>query len=432
MKCNVFGKFAVLALLILPALLFAQQQPLPADDNPQKIALVIGNSAYTGLTPLANPVNDADDMAAALELIGFTVEKIQNGSLEQMEDAVIRLKNKLGTARNSYGFLFYAGHGIQSGGENYLIPVDANIPSESFLRNRSVALQSMLDELNDAANVLNVVVLDACRDNPFGWGRSGGSRGLAVVNHQPVGSIIVYATSASQQASDGRGRNGLFTSQLLPNLLTPGLEVGEVFRRTGADVSQASGLSQVPAIYNQFFGTAYLGSPPADYDPTAAYVPGSARPAPLPSPASATKSPSGNFARLWTVGASVGTALADPRLVATVRGTIAPVSHLFIEPGLDIGLISGDREAGYFHIYPYVHAAFYYPFGRSGVYACAGGGYLIGRYNFPEGKEPVNTFIIDAAVGGNILSIIDVSYTFKTNFKNIGHKVSLGYTYRFK
>ena len=413
-------------MFLFPAFLYAQEQ----SETP-KYALVIGNGAYTSLTPLANPVNDADDMAAALELIGFSVEKVLNGSLEQMENAVLRLKSKLGTARNSYGFLFYAGHGIQSGGENYLIPVEANIPSESFLRNRSVALQSMLDELNDAANILNVVVLDACRDNPFGWGRSG-SRGLAVVNHQPVGSIIVYATSASQQASDGRGRNGLFTSQLLPNLLTPGLEVGEVFRRTGADVSEASGLMQVPAIYNQFFGTAYLGSPPADYDPTAAYVPGSARPTPLPSPGAAGKSPSGNLARLWTVGASVGSALADPRLVATVRGTIAPVPHLFIEPGIDIGLLSGDRETGYFHVYPYVHAAYYYPFGRSGIYAGAGGGYLIGRYNFPEGKEPVNTFIIDATVGGNIFSIIDVSYTFKTNFKNIGHKVSVGYTYRFK
>jgi len=105
------------------------------------------------------------------------------------------------------------------------------------------------------------VVLDACRDNPFGWARSG-SRGLTVVDRQPGESIIVYATSAGQTASDGTGRNGLFTSQLLKNLKTPGLEVKEVFNRTGADVSAASNRRQVPAVYNQFFGTAYLGERP--------------------------------------------------------------------------------------------------------------------------------------------------------------------------
>jgi len=125
----------------------------------------------------------------------------------------------------------------------------------------------MLDELNDSGNSLNVVVLDACRDNPFGWGRSGG-RGLATPSRQPADSIIVFATSAGQTASDGRGRNGLFTSQLLPNLTTPGLEVTEVFRRTGADVAEASRRQQIPAVYNQFFGTAYLGSRPVIRPPS--------------------------------------------------------------------------------------------------------------------------------------------------------------------
>jgi formylglycine-generating enzyme required for sulfatase activity len=126
-------------------------------------------------------------------------------------------------------------------------------------------MQAVLDELNQAGNALNVVVLDACRDNPFSWGRSG-SRGLLVVNAQPADSIVVYATSAGRTAADGTGRNGLFTSQLLKNLKTPGLEVNEMFRRTGADVSRVSNREQIPAIYNQFFGAAYLGGsgvPPA-------------------------------------------------------------------------------------------------------------------------------------------------------------------------
>ncbi|MDR1173882.1 MAG: caspase family protein, partial [Treponema sp.] len=137
----------------------------------QKYALVIGNGAYTGITRLNNPVNDAADMKAALQGLGWTVDLVINGNLDQMESAAIRLKNRLAASRNSYGFLFYAGHGVQSGGVNYLIPVDANIQSENFLRQRAVSLQTLLGELNDAGNELNIVVLDACRDNPFGWSR---------------------------------------------------------------------------------------------------------------------------------------------------------------------------------------------------------------------------------------------------------------------
>ena len=243
------------AMLLFAAALFAQE------DAPPKFALVIGNGNYSGLSRLANPVNDANDVSAALETLGFTVDTLINASQDQMDNAVIRLKNRLSVAQNSYGFFFYAGHGVQSGGENYLIPVDANIPDENFLRSRAVSVQVVLDVLNDARNSLNVIVLDACRDNPFGWSRSG-SRGLAVLNRQPADSIIVYATGSGQTASDGQGRNGLFTGQFLKNLATPGIEVYELFRRTSADVSDASSKRQVPAVYSQFFSTAYLGARP--------------------------------------------------------------------------------------------------------------------------------------------------------------------------
>jgi hypothetical protein len=247
----------------------------------QKYALVIGNGAYANITKLNNPVNDANDMEAALKGLGFTVDKVLNGTLEQMESAAIRLKNRLSSSKNSYGFLFYAGHGVQSNGENYLIPVDANIQSESFLRQRAVSVQSMLDELNQAGNSLNVVVLDACRDNPFSWSRSG-IRGLQIVGNQPAGSIIVFATAAGSVASDGNGRNGLFTGHLLNNLKTPGLEITEVFRRTMRDVLSTSNNQQHPAVYNQFAGLAYLGS-----QPTAAVV--QPTPAPRPAPAQTYK-----------------------------------------------------------------------------------------------------------------------------------------------
>ena len=247
-------------LILFPALLFAQANAgTPEKNAPLKYALVIGNSNYAGLSPLANPVNDANDIAAVLQHLGFTVDKVLNGSMIQMEDAVLRLKDRLIAADNAYGFFFYAGHGVQSGPDNYLIPVDANIPNENYLRTRAVSVQTVLDDLNDARNSLNVVVLDACRDNPFGWSRSG-TRGLAIVNRQPADSIIVYATSAGQRASDGEGRNGLFTSQLINNLATPGIEVKEVFNRTGEDVARASNNQQIPASTASFSEQRFLAT----------------------------------------------------------------------------------------------------------------------------------------------------------------------------
>jgi len=274
-----FTVFIVL-MFFLTAGLFAQQ----------KYALVIGNGNYTGIGKLNNPVNDANDVFAALQGLGFTVDKVLDANLDQMENAVMKLKNRLSVAKNSYGFLFYAGHGVQSGGENYLIPVGANIPSENSLRDRAVSVQWALAELNDAGNELNVVVLDACRDNPFSWKRSG-SRGLTVVANQPADSIIVYATSAGSAAADGTGRNGLFTSHLLNNLKTPGLAIDEVFKRTGADVARASNRAQIPAIYSQYFDTAYLGTKPqATPAPAAQPIPQPA-PAPAVQPAAKPETP---------------------------------------------------------------------------------------------------------------------------------------------
>ena len=416
--------FAVLGLVLFSANLSAQQSP---NDPvaPQKFALVIGNGAYANLTPLANPVNDANDIAAVLEYLGFTVDKVLNGTLEQMEDAVTRLKDRLSSADKGYGFFFYAGHGVQSGAENFLIPVNANIPGENYLRNRAMSVQQVLDDLNDARNGLNVVVLDACRDNPFGWNRSG-SRGLAIVSRQPSDSIIVYATGAGQKSSDGDGRNGLFTSQLINNLATPGIDVNEIFKRTGGDVAKVSNGQQVPAIYSQFFGTAYLGETPVEFQgvminpPSATVVIGNAK----------EYDPS----KFWSVGAAAGTCFIEPWMVGTARGTLAPLKYSFLELGLDAGFISGVKDVGYYSFCPFVHTAFFWPFiaDKVGAYAGGGGGYMWAKYSFPEADLSQNSFAIDAVAGVNLFNMIDISYTFRTNFKNILNKASVGYSYRFK
>ena len=426
-----FRKFILILLLLVlfPVFLFAQQNP--GQDTlytvEKKFALVIGNANYVGMSPLANPINDANDIAAVLEHLGFTVDKVLNGSLEQMESAVSRLKDSLSDAENAYGFFFYAGHGVQSGGENFLIPVNANIPSENALRNRAMSVQTVLDDLNDARNGLNVVVLDACRDNPFGWSRSG-SRGLSIVSRQPSDSIIVYATSAGQTASDGTGRNGLFTSHLKNHLATPGLEVSEVFRRTGAEVAQMSRNNQVPAIYSQFFGTAFLGETPSDFK---GYITGSGATviigggAKVPEPA-----------KFWSVGASVGSSFAAPWVIGSLHGTIAPFRYSFLELGFDIGFIPGAADVGYYSMYPFAHYALFWPLvmNKIGLYAGLGGGLMMVFYDFK--KEDLdhseNNPVAAITAGANFFNMINVSYTFRTNFTGASNKAAVGYTYRFK
>jgi formylglycine-generating enzyme required for sulfatase activity len=246
-------KLFVIMFLLVTALGFSQQ----------KFALVIGNGNYTGnWGKLSNPINDASDMKAALESLGFKVDYIANGSLDQMQKAVINFKQKLITSSNSYGFFYYAGHGAQNReGQNFLIPVDADIPSLNMLIQRALPVQFVLDEMEEAKNDLNIIVLDACRNVPKSLDRSG-TRGLAVVN-APKGSIVMYATAAGKTAADGEGRNGLFTSHLLKNLKTPNLSVTEVFMRTGNDVSIATNGDQFPETQYKFYQTAYLGGKPA-------------------------------------------------------------------------------------------------------------------------------------------------------------------------
>ncbi|NBK23838.1 MAG: PEGA domain-containing protein, partial [Spirochaetia bacterium] len=181
------------------------------------------------------------------------VQTLIDADVVSMEEAIVRFGQKLSGSVDSVGFFFYAGHGVQHNGSNYLIPAGAKIASEVFLRTRSISAQAVLDTMQAAGNRLNIVVLDACRDNPFGWARSG-QRGLSVVASQPPGSIIAYATSAGSVAGDGDGRNGIFTEELLRILAMPGIDVSELFRLTGQAVQERTAGRQIPAIYSQFFG----------------------------------------------------------------------------------------------------------------------------------------------------------------------------------
>lgn len=273
MKKIICCLLAISVMLISPAVLLAQEKQVtlpPPMVQEKRVALVIGNGDYQATTKLINPVNDAADIGEVLVGLGFDVEVRIDADLDTMEKAVLRFGNKLAGSTDSVGFFYYAGHGVQSNGENYLIPVDARLSAESMLRTRAIPLQFVLDSIGEAGNKLNIIVLDACRDNPFSWARSS-ARGLAVVGIQPAASIVVYSTSAGKVAQDGTGRNGTFTEELLRHLPTPGLDVMEVLRRTGQDVQAKTASAQIPAIYSQFFGFLQLvpGEAPAMAGPAA-------------------------------------------------------------------------------------------------------------------------------------------------------------------
>lgn len=233
--------FATIAFLVFSANAAEPKRNLTAAATGEKrVALVIGNGKYPGI-PLKNPTNDARDMAAALRKIGFDVIEKTNVTQKEMNRAITQFGGKL--TSDTVALFFYAGHGMQVKGKNYLIPIDAQIENESSVRAETVDVDTVLDQLS--ASPLNVVILDACRNNPFERRFRGTGGGLAQMD-APKGTLIAYATSPGKVASDGDGRNGLYTQELLKVIQTPGLEVEKAFKRVRANVARATADNQIP------------------------------------------------------------------------------------------------------------------------------------------------------------------------------------------
>lgn len=266
--------------------------PLAGD---RRVALVIGNSAYQHYPPLKNPVNDAQDVARRLRELGFEVIERDDLSSRQIGATLREFRVKLEGA--SVGLVFLAGHGMQINGENYFPGVDAQIASEEDVPNQSLALRQLLDLLGAAKTQLNLVFLDACRNNPFAAATRSGTRGLARVE-APSGTLISYATRPGSVAEDGSGRNGLYTAQLLLQMTQSGdLPIETLLKRMVSGVKQGSHGSQEPwwegSIEGNFcFGRcrdeAVAASPPLPSAPPAApaqHAP--ARPKPVRAPRAA-------------------------------------------------------------------------------------------------------------------------------------------------
>ncbi len=245
------GGAAALALL-LPCAAPAQDRSLMA--NEPRVALVIGNSLYT-VSPLKNPTNDADDIAQALQALNFRVTRLINATNRQMVEAINAFGQEL--RKGGVGLFFFAGHGVQNRGRNYLIPVGANISSEDQLEFESVDANRVLAAMEAAGNRVNIVILDACRDNPYARSFRSASRGLAQME-AARGSFIAFATAPGSTAADGTGRNGLYTQHLLRSLKEPDSDIDKVFRRVTAEVSRASAGRQVPWIAHSLTGDFYF------------------------------------------------------------------------------------------------------------------------------------------------------------------------------
>ena len=208
-----------------------------------KIALVIGNGRYRQ-APLKNPGNDARAIGETLTALGFEVAIRLDADRAAMEAAATAYVDQL-TRRKCVGIFYYAGHGIQLAWKNYLLPVDANVNSVNEVLQQGVELNALMGGLVKAANPFNLVILDACRDNPFGGAGQPEQKGLSQMD-APVGTLLAYATAPGNTASDGERANGLYTENLLKEMRVPEARVEDVFKRVRLAVRRASRGAQIP------------------------------------------------------------------------------------------------------------------------------------------------------------------------------------------
>lgn len=229
-----------------PGLITNQLVELYKDEK--RYALVVGNSQYSKeIGELRNPVNDAIDMAAELEKSKFEVQLLTNATYGQIRASLLKFKDRLeaGDREKTVGLFYFAGHGLRLEEENYIVPVDAKIEYEDDIWRYCFPVQRMVLSIMEQANTrLNIVILDACRNNPFpSLTRSIGQQGLAEMQ-KARGSFIAYATAPGSVAIDGTGRNGLYTQELLKAIRKPGRTIEQVFKEVRLNVLRLSGDKQ--------------------------------------------------------------------------------------------------------------------------------------------------------------------------------------------
>jgi Caspase domain len=234
--------------------------PTQGQAPARKIALIIGVKSYQFVPPLQNSLNDAVDIASTLKSKQFDVIELYDPKTKrEMQDAVRKYFAILNGQKDMAGLIFYSGHGMQVDGTNYLIPANANPQLKADLDDECLSMDYVMRAIEEAGNPLNIFILDACRNNPFRSFSRSGEKGLSIVN-SPKGSYMVYATKPGSVASDGTGRNGLFTSKLLKYIDTPELNIEQVFKRVAAEVAADSKDAQRPWIASDYTGDFFFNS----------------------------------------------------------------------------------------------------------------------------------------------------------------------------
>ncbi len=230
------------SLLLLLLLLLS----LPVSATQSRLALVIGNADYRHATRLVNTLNDANDVATDLKAAGFKVTRVKNADLNTLIDAVDGFVARLHQA-GGVGLLYYSGHGVRVDGHNYLVPVDAKLKRKSRVKYEAYSLNDALSRMGGrGADAVNLVILDACRDNPFSVAKGAGNKGLARVD-APESTLILYATKPGATASDNPdGRNGLFTKHLRKAIKRPGINIESSFSDVVKGVYSDSNREQYP------------------------------------------------------------------------------------------------------------------------------------------------------------------------------------------
>ncbi|MBE6269734.1 MAG: hypothetical protein E7101_02135 [Prevotella ruminicola] len=226
--------------------------------NDKRIAFVIGNSHYSNSEMnLANPENDAKDVAEKLKGLGFEVVLKLDATLEDMDRELTSFGQK--AKEYDVAMFYYAGHGIQSKGVNYLIPTNIDNLAEDNMKYKCVDMERVLDVMEDSKCKLKIVILDACRNDPLSrrWHRSAGTRGLSLMN-APIGTIISFSTAPGSTALDGKGRNSPYTEAFLNTLDMPNLDVFHFFQKVGASVLDKTQRSQNPWLSVSFTGDFYF------------------------------------------------------------------------------------------------------------------------------------------------------------------------------
>ena len=242
-------------VMLVRRILFCMLLLLPVEAAASvRHALLIGNSRYEVATPLRNPENDIEIVGAALEKSGFAVTKVANAKATDALAAVDAFVTRLASVENPIVMVYFAGHGVQVAGENYLLPVDAKLGSEEELRSVALSLGELTRRLDAVKSGLQIVVLDSCRDNPFKQSR-GLRRGLATASER-LGRIVAFSTSPGNVATDGDTGASPYATALAESVTIPGLSIEGVFKRVRATVKERTGGKQEPwensAVYGDF------------------------------------------------------------------------------------------------------------------------------------------------------------------------------------